>query len=71
MTDTTMTITATADHGLIRKGETFTATAKTNNMGQTRLVLDGMPRTTIHPTLFFGKDGKPDGAGQWNRFAIA
>jgi hypothetical protein len=71
MTTTTMTIIATANHGAIRKGETFTATAKTNSMGQTRLVLDGMPRATLHPTLFFGKDGQPDSGRDWNRFAIA
>lgn len=68
---TTMTVIATADHGAIRKGETFTATAKTNSMGQTRLVLEGMPRATLHPTLFFAKDGQPDSGRDWNRFAIA
>jgi hypothetical protein len=68
----TVKIVATADHGAIRKGDTFTATAKTNSMGQTRIVINDtdMPRATIRPTLFLGNDGKPDGSGQWNRFAI-
>lgn len=68
----TMKIVATDDYGAIRKGTTFTVTAKTNNMGQTRLVIPDkdMPRATMGPTLFLGKDGKPDGYGQWNRFEI-
>jgi hypothetical protein len=68
----TLKIVATADHGAIRKGETFITTVKTNNMGQTRLTIkpEDMPRMTMGPTLFLGKDGKPNGAGHWNRFAI-
>jgi len=71
--ENTVKIVATNDHGAIRKGDTFTATVKTNSMGQTRIVINDtdMPSaSTIMPTLFLGKDGKPDGDGQWNRFAI-
>lgn len=68
----TVKIIATADHGAIRKGQTFITTAKTNNMGQTRLVIkdEDMPRMTMGPTLFLDKDGKPNDGGAWSRFAI-
>jgi hypothetical protein len=65
-------IVATAGYGAIRKGETFMTTVKTNSMGQTRLVIrdEDIPQATLHPTLFFNKDGAPDGTGGWKHFEI-
>ena len=70
---TTQRIIATADFGAIRKGQVFTADVITNSMGQTRLSIPdhAMPRATMHPTLFLGKDGLPDSGPAWNRFALA
>ena len=72
VTAKTARVRCVARHGAFKIGEIYRGKiigpSKFYNL--VRIQIQNLPAGTTYPTLFLGRDGKPDGYGDWNRFEL-